>query len=95
MTDDSDVPNLTGVVDVGSAVGLEVQSRDVHGAYLFDLRRQEVDLGADEVWNRERFFGGQVADLDVAGGLDLFVDKPFDLVGFKKVLTRLLRINNG
>src|SRR5688572_33244303 len=65
--------------DVGTAVGLEVKTDDLDGANLADPLRQEIDLGADEVGDRERGIPGQDVHPNHAVAHELLVDGLRDL----------------
>ena len=74
----ADPADLAGIGDMCPAVGLEVEPDDLDGPDLLDARRQEVDLRADEIRDRERLVARQDRDPHVAlggqfgvhGGLD-------------------------
>ena len=72
-------PDLAGVRDVRSAVGLQVQADDLDRADLLDARRQKVDLGPDEVRDGEGLVARQDVDAHVAGAPQLLVDLGLDL----------------
>src|SRR5262245_25138209 len=74
-----DRPDLAGVRDVGPAVGLEVEPDDLDRPDLLDPGREQVDLRADEVRDRERLVAGQDVDADLALGPELLVDVRLDL----------------
>ena len=62
------------------AVGLQVQPLDLHHPHLGDVRRQQVDLGADEIGNQEGLLTGKNPHTDWMGGGDLDVDLLLNLV---------------
>ena len=66
---------------MGAAVGLKVESLNVYDADFGYLGRQQVYLGADEVWDLECLFAGEDADVNVAPGGDFGVDQLFDALG--------------
>src|SRR5574340_181672 len=51
IIDHADAPNLTGVGHMRAAVGLQIQPHQFDGANLLNFRRQEIDLGADQIRN--------------------------------------------
>ena len=55
---DVDGAYLAGVGHVGAAIGLQVEAHNLHGAYFGDLRRQQIDLGADQVGDLKGFLTG-------------------------------------
>jgi hypothetical protein len=58
-----------------TAVGLGVQTDDVHDAHHLDVRRQQVRRGADDVRDRERLLARQHADVDPSVLRDLGVHR--------------------
>src|SRR5215469_3940046 len=76
--DDLDPADLAGGGHVGAAVGLLVQAHDVDDPDLFDVGRNQVCGGTDDVRNGERLVPWQDPYVDppardhlgVAGGLD-------------------------
>ena len=58
-TGDLDAAHLFRMINMCPAVGLQVQSDDLHNAHLVDLWRQQVDLCAHQVWNGERLLAWQ------------------------------------
>src|SRR6185369_11276785 len=71
--------DLAGVGDVRAAIGLEVEANDLDGPDLGDARREQVDLGPDQVRYREGLVARQDPDPDVAPGGQLRVDLRLDL----------------
>src|SRR5438477_8140705 len=66
VADDLDPADLSGVGDVGPAIGLEIQPDDLDRPDLGDARREEVDLRSDEIGDGERLVARQDVDLDLA-----------------------------
>ena len=73
-----DPADLVGARHVGAAVGLAVEADDVDDADLRDRRRDEVDLGADEVLVPHGGVAGQEGHLHRSGGGQLFVHETLD-----------------
>ena len=58
--------DLAGVGDVRPAIGLQVEPDDLDRPDLLDPLGQQVDLGADQVGDRERLVARQDVDPHVA-----------------------------
>src|SRR5215471_12319017 len=71
--------DLSSSRDVRAAIGLQVQAGDLTDAHHLDPFRQQVSLGADQVWDSEGLVTWQEVDMHLAVGLDLSVDALFDL----------------
>ena len=60
------------------AIGLLVEPDDVDDPYVFDLGRDQVGGGADDVGKRERLLAGQHAHVDAPVGVDFHVAEILD-----------------
>jgi len=60
------------------AIGLLVEPDDVDDPHVFDLGRDQVGGGADDVGKRERLLAGQHAHVDTPVGVDLHVAEILD-----------------
>src|SRR5581483_9210087 len=75
---DADAADLVGAADMGAAVGLLVETDDVHDADLLDRLGDEVDLGADQVLVLHRSLPRQERDLDRSRRRELVVHQLLD-----------------
>src|SRR5258707_13928240 len=85
-----DTANLFGMSHMCAAVGLEVQPNYLHNANLLHFGRQQINLGANPVRDRESLLTRQRIDAYRVIGLDRLVDFSLDkgLALFAEILYR-------
>src|SRR4051794_26555293 len=77
---DAQMTDLARVSDMRATIRLQIQPDNFNGAHFGNARRQQVDLGANQIRNLKGLFTREALDTNVTLCRHFRIDLGFDLV---------------